>query len=248
MTQGPTISSAEQDLREQLAAVSHGLEKLGYTKLIFNHITARVPDEPEVFLVNPFGLFYDEVTAADFVRMRLDGTTDPGQKWPGNRAAWVIHGAIYAARPDVQAVIHTHAESSTILSTLEDGLLPITSEAALFQNAVAFHEYEGIATEADEQQRIARDLGQARVLVMRNHGSVVTGRSVAEAFYLNYEFEHAARIQIAALATGRPLQQISPQALAQTAQQMAGVPAWIDMLLVALRRRHGDRIAGRNGQ
>ncbi|MEC5386422.1 class II aldolase/adducin family protein [Uliginosibacterium sp. H3] len=230
-------SPVEQRVREELAATARALAELGWTKLIFNHITARIPDDPERFLINPYGLFYDQVRASDFVKIDYDGNLVGENKWEAGRAGFVIHSAVYRARPDVFATIHTHTDGGTIVSTLEEGLLPLTLEAAQFYGRVGYHSYEGMAHDTDERERIAEALGQHPALILRNHGLVVTGSTIAEAFHRNYNLEYACRIQAAALATGRPLTYISHEAATKTVQQVVGSPKRSEPLLEAIRRR-----------
>lgn len=230
-------SEAEQKTREDLAAVARALAELGWTKLIFNHITARVPDEPDTFLVNPAGLFYDQVRASDLVKLDLDGQPVGVNRWGFGRAAFVIHSAVYAARPDVVATIHTHTEGGTIVSALEEGLLPLTLEGAQFFGRVGYHDYEGMAHDIDERQRIAADLGDHAALFLRNHGLVVTGSTIAETFHRNYNLEYACRIQAQVLATGRAVHRISDEAARKTVQQVLAHPARSEPLLEAIHRR-----------
>lgn len=240
---GSTVpwSAAEQRTREDLAVVARSLAELGWTKLVFNHITARVPGEEGVFLINPAGLFYDELRASDFVKIDIDGNPVGENKWEAGRAGFVIHSAVYLARPDVTATIHTHTDGGTIVSTLKDGVLPLTLEGAQFYGRIGYHDYEGMAHDIDERQRIAADLGAHPVLVLRNHGLVVTGSTVAEAFHRNFNLEYACRIQAAALATGRELSVISHEAATRTVSQVVAQPGRSEPLLQALRRRVAQR-------
>jgi ribulose-5-phosphate 4-epimerase/fuculose-1-phosphate aldolase len=234
-------SAAEQRTREDLTVVARGLAELGWTKLIFNHITARVPDEKDTFLINPSGLFYDQLRASDFVKIDLDGNPIGQNRWQAGRAGFVIHSAVYAARPDVTATIHTHTEGGAIVSTLKAGLLPLTLEAAQFYGRVGYHDFEGMAHDTDERARIAADLGDKAALVMRNHGLVVTGSTLAEAFHRNFNLEYACRIQAAALATGSELNFISDEAARKTVEQVVSAPGRSEPLIEALRRRWEER-------
>ncbi|GAA4328078.1 class II aldolase/adducin family protein [Pigmentiphaga soli] len=230
-------SAAEQQTREDLAAVARSLAELGWTKLVFNHITARVPDQPDAFLVNPAGVFYDQLRASDFVKLDLDGNPVGPNRWTFGRASFVIHSAVYAARPDVVATIHTHTDGGTVVSALQEGLLPLTLEGAQFYSRVGYHDFEGMAHDIDERQRIGADLGDHAALFLRNHGLVVTGSTIAEAFHRNYNLEYACRIQAQALATGRPLNLISHEAATKTVAQVKANPARSEPLLAAIHRR-----------
>ncbi|CAN5778460.1 class II aldolase/adducin family protein [soil metagenome] len=234
-------SAVEQKTREELAAAARMLAELGWTKLVFNHITARIPDDPDRFLINPAGLFYDTLRASDFVKIDLDGNRVGENKWEAGRAGFVIHSAVYQARPDVFATIHTHTDGGTIVSALEDGLQPYTLEAAQFYGRVGYHDFEGMAHDIEERARIAEHLGQHAALFMRNHGLVVTGSTIAETFHRNYNLEYACRIQAAALATGQKLTRISHEAATKTVQQVIAHPARSEPLLEAIRRRLDER-------
>lgn len=234
-------SDAEQRTREDLAVVARSLAELGWTKLVFNHIAARVPGEAGGFLINPAGLFYDELKASDFVKIDIEGNPLGENRWEAGRAGFVIHSAVYAARPDVAATIHTHAEGSAIVSALKEGVIPLTLEGAQFYGRVGYHDFEGMAHDVDERPRIAADLGDKPVLMLRNHGLLVTGASLAEAFHRNYNLEHACRIQAGALATGRELSAISHEAAEKTVRQVLAHPGRSEPLLEALRRRVAAR-------
>jgi ribulose-5-phosphate 4-epimerase/fuculose-1-phosphate aldolase len=192
-------SAAEQAaLRVDLAASYRLVAHFGLDDLIYNHISARVPGRHDQFLINPYGLLFSEMRASSFVRIDLDGhPLDPGAA-PVNQAGFVIHGAIHAARPDAVCVLHTHSEAATAVSALDCGLLPLSQFAMRYQGHMGVHDYEGVALDLDERDRLVANLGPHNVLLMRNHGLLTVGRTVAEAFILAYYFEKAARIQLLA--------------------------------------------------
>ncbi len=191
------VDAAEWDARVNLAACYRVVAKLGMDDLIYNHISARVPGQEDQFLINPYGLLFDEITASSLVRIDTQGRKLADSAYEVNVAAFVIHAAIHKSRRDAVCVLHTHSDASTAVSGQEEGLLPLSQFAMRFYRRQAFHDYEGVAIDLDEQTRLVRDLGEHRVMLMRNHGILTVGRSPGEAFMLLYYFERAARIQLA---------------------------------------------------
>ncbi len=192
-------------LRVDLAASYRLVAHFGLDDLIYNHISVRVPGTHDQFLINPYGLLFSEMRASSFVRIDLDGNpTEPGGP-PVNFAGFVIHSAVHAGRPDANCVLHTHSEAATAVSALECGLLPISQFAMRFQGHMGVHEYEGLALDLDERRRLLANLGPHNVLLLRNHGVLTVGRTVAEAFVLAYYFERAARVQLLAQGAGSAL-------------------------------------------
>ncbi len=196
-------------MRVDLAACYRLVARLGLDDMIYNHISARVPGTRDQFLINPYGLLFEEITASSLVRIDLEGRKLDDSPFDVNVAAFVIHGAIHSARHDAQCVLHTHSNASVAISAQRDGLLPLSQFAMRFYRRQAFHAYEGVAIDIAEQQRLIDDLGEHPVMLMRNHGVLTLGRTPAEAFMLLYYFERAARIQLdiqAAIATaGEPV-------------------------------------------
>jgi len=196
-------AEAEAVLRRQLAAAYRLVDHFGWTELIYGHLTARVPGEQPHFLINPFGLNYDEVTASNLVKIDLDGNVIGESKHPVNYAGFVIHSAIHmahAARHKV--VMHTHTRAGMAVCALKDGLLPISMVATAFHGKMSYHDYEGPSLDLDERGRILKSLGENQTLMLRNHGLLVTGRTVPEAFLRLYRLERACQIQIDAGAAG----------------------------------------------
>jgi ribulose-5-phosphate 4-epimerase/fuculose-1-phosphate aldolase len=202
------IDPAEWDARVKLAACYRMVAKLGMDDMIYNHISARVPGHEDQFLINPYGLLFDEITASSLVKINISGEKLDDTPHSVNVAGFVIHAAIHTSNHDVACVLHTHSDASVAVSGQEQGLLPLSQFAMRFYNRQAFHGYEGVAIDLDEQSRLVRDLGPHKVMLMRNHGILTVGRTPGEAFMLLYYFERAARIQLqmqAAAAAGARL-------------------------------------------
>ena len=191
------ISPEEWAVRVDLAACYRLVAHFGWDDLVLTHNTARVPGTTDQMLINPSGLMFDEITASNLLKVDItDGhLIEPSEYEPIN-AGVVIHGAIYLARPDVHCVIHTHTEADIAVGVLEEGLLPLSQWAMRFYGRLGYHDYEGVSLDMDERQRLAHDIGQHPVLVLRNHGLLATGRNVAEAFSLMYHFERSAEAQL----------------------------------------------------
>jgi ribulose-5-phosphate 4-epimerase/fuculose-1-phosphate aldolase len=212
------MGDAERKLRIELAACYRLAQKNGWDELIYNHISARVPGPEHHFLINPFGLAFEEVTASNLVKVDLEGRIIGASKYPINAAGFTIHSAVHQARPDVGCVIHLHTEAGMALSMLEGGLLPLSQTAMFFQSQMAFHDYEGIALDLGERERLVRDLGDNAVMILRNHGTLVASSTIGTAYVTMYLLEKAARAQLQALACDRKLVDAAPQAIGVTAQ------------------------------
>jgi ribulose-5-phosphate 4-epimerase/fuculose-1-phosphate aldolase len=211
---------AEWQARVDLAACYRLVDLYGLSDMMANHISSHVPGEPGAFLINPYGMMYEEITASCLLKVDLAGNIlsapDFGElKYGVNKAGYVIHSAIHAARPDVGCVIHTHSWASMAVSALDCGLLPITQTAMRFLK-IGSHDYQGVVLDTAEQESLLRDLGQGEALMLRNHGALVVGRSVGEAFNWMHRLELACRSQIAALSCNRPLRPVPPQVLEET--------------------------------
>jgi ribulose-5-phosphate 4-epimerase/fuculose-1-phosphate aldolase len=196
------VSAAEWELRVQLAACYRLVALYGWSDLVFTHISARVPGPEHHFLINPYGLMFDEITASSLVKVDSKCTKVIDSPFPVNPAGFVIHSAVHAAREDVQCVLHTHSRAGVAVSAQKGGVLPISQQSIFVLASIAYHDYEGVALREDERPRLQRDLGQANFLVLRNHGLLVTGATVADAFLNMYVFENTCRIQIDAQAGG----------------------------------------------
>ena len=234
------VSPEEWAARVDLACAYRLVAHHGWTWMIYNHISARVPGHEHQFLLNPFGLHYTEVTASNLVKIDLDGKILDGSPYPINDAGFTIHSAIHGARPDVAAVLHTHTEAGGAVSALEAGLLPFSQDALIFYNRIAYHDFEGIALDLDERSRLVHDLGPHHAMILRNHGLLTCGRSVAEAFLFMYVLERVCRSQLALMATGARIRLPPPEVCEKTALQyrcnrgeVGGVdewPHWVRMM------------------
>jgi ribulose-5-phosphate 4-epimerase/fuculose-1-phosphate aldolase len=192
------------------------------TDLIYTHSTLRVPGEEGRFLINPYGWRWDEITASSLVKIDVDGNKVGDSAQRVNPAGFTIHSAVHRGRHEAACVIHTHTKAGMAVAALECGILPISQLAMQWHGRIGYHDYEGIATDLDERERIVRDLGDKRALVLRNHGLLTVGRSVAEAFQTMYYLNLACEVQLAAMATGARLV-VPPDAVAEkvAAQQDA---------------------------
>lgn len=227
----------EWQARVDLAACYRLLAHFGMDDTIFGHATVRVPGSPDQFLINPFGATYGEITASSLVKIDHAGRSlDDGP--PVNAAGFVIHSAIHAARPEVDCVIHTHTRAGVALSCLAEGVLPINQFALEFAASIGYHDYEGIALDLEERERLVADLGERYALVLRNHGMLTCGQTIPGAFYLYYYLEQTARVQMDVMASGGRIITPAPEVQAHTARQYSsastpaqtGIRAWPAML------------------
>jgi ribulose-5-phosphate 4-epimerase/fuculose-1-phosphate aldolase len=204
VVEGAKISAEEREARVELAALFRAVHAFGMTDLIYNHITARVPGEPGHILLNPFGLHYKEITASSLYKIRLDGELlyKPDDGFEINPAAYVIHTAVHSARPDAHCVVHTHSRAGTAVSAMACGLLPISQHALWFHDRVGYHDFTGPVVNLGQQARLVQDLGPHDALIMRNHGLMVCGETIRDAFFNLYWLETACRIQVDAMAGG----------------------------------------------
>ncbi|MDP7652121.1 MAG: class II aldolase/adducin family protein [Rhodospirillales bacterium] len=194
------VGAEEWETRVDLAASYRLVAHYGWTHLTGNHISARVPGTNDQFLINPYGLMYEEITASSLVRVDLEGTILNDTEYTINQAGYVIHSAVHAARHDVQCVLHTHTEAGMGVSAQAAGLLPISMSALRFYERIGYHDYEGVTLDVEERDRIVADLGTHMAMILRNHGLLTCGRSIGEAFLLMYNLEKACASQLAALA------------------------------------------------
>ena len=213
-------SEAEWQARVDLAACYRLVDHFGMADMMANHISSHVPGEPGAFLINPYGMMYEEITASCLIKVDLAGNIlskpDFGALGYGvNQAGYVIHSAVHEARPDLACVIHTHSWASMAISALDCGLLPITQTAMRFLK-IRYHEYQGVVLDNEEKESLVRDLGDAEAVILRNHGALVVGRTVGEAFNWTHRLELACRAQIGAMSCNTPLRSVPPQVLEQT--------------------------------
>ena len=218
------VAPQEWETRVDLAACYRLAAHYRMTDLIYTHISARVPGPDHHFLINAFGLTWDEISASTLVKVTLEGEIVDDPTGLGiNRAGYVIHSAVHRARPDVQCVMHTHTGAGIAVSAQEHGLLPLSQHAMRFTGAVGYHEYEGLALELDEQARLVRDLGPHKAMILRNHGLLTCGASIAEAFDLMYYLERACQSQVTALSGGAKVHLPPREVAEKTARQFAGL-------------------------
>ena len=210
-------SDAEWQARVELAAAYRLTDHFGMTTLIYNHITARVPGMEDQFLINEYGLGYEEISASNLVKIDMDGNILEEGEHRINFTGYVIHSAIHGERHDVACVMHTHTPYGMAVSTLEDGLLPLQQEAYQFHERVSYHEFEGVAVDVDERERLVTDLGGNNAMIMRNHGLLTVGRSVAEAWVRMWQLELACKIQVLAQSTGQAIRQAPISAIEKAA-------------------------------
>jgi ribulose-5-phosphate 4-epimerase/fuculose-1-phosphate aldolase len=202
-----------------LAACYRLVALYGWTDLVFTHISARIPGSEHDFLINPYGLMFDEITASSLIRIDAKGNKKHESPFPVNLPGFTIHGAIHAVREDIQCVLHTHTRAGVAVSAQKCGLLPISQQSTFVLPALGYHDYEGLATRPDEGPRLQADLANNTYLILRNHGLLTVGRTVPEAFLAMYFLESACQIQLSAQAGGELLH-IDPQEVRNTAEVM----------------------------
>ncbi len=199
------VSPEEWNARVNLAAAYRLVALYGYTEMIANHISCRVPGHDDQFLINPYGMLYEEIDASCLIKVDVEGNTLFNQTdYNVNVAGFVIHSAIHMARHDVDCVAHTHTPAGMAVSAMEYGLLPLTQTSMRFVH-VAYHDFEGIADDLGERERLVRDLGEHEAMVLRNHGLLVVGRTIPAAFNLLYRMERACEVQVMALSCNTKL-------------------------------------------
>ena len=211
---------SEKELRIQLAASYRLVEELGWSFLIFGHLTARVPGPEKHFLINPYGLMYDEVTASNLVKIDLDGNIVEKSDWQINPAGFIIHSAIHSSKENAHCVMHTHTNAGMAMAALKQGLINIDFSGSAFHNKVAYHDFEGVTLRNDECERIANDLGDKSIMILKNHGLLTTGPTVAEAFLKLYTLESACKVQLMARACGEELEYVPSNILDRHAKDL----------------------------
>ncbi|WP_439534540.1 class II aldolase/adducin family protein [Polymorphobacter sp.] len=205
------MSEAEWALRVDLAAAFRLVAHYGWDDLIFTHLSVRIPGPEHHFLIDPFNLMFDEITASSLLRIDVEGHAVSETPYLANPAGFIIHSAIHMAREDAQAIIHLHTPHGQAVSAMAEGLMPLTQTAMLVRDEIAYHHYEGVALDLDERERLVADLGSKRALILRNHGTLAVGRTIADAFLRIYYLERACEAQCLALAGGATLVNHPPQ-------------------------------------
>jgi ribulose-5-phosphate 4-epimerase/fuculose-1-phosphate aldolase len=232
----------EWRVRVDLAAAYRLVAMFGWDDLIFTHLSARVPGPEHHFLINPYGLMFDEITASNLVKIDLDGKIVEDTPYAVNPAGFTIHSAVHAAREDALCVMHLHTTAGVAVSSQEGGLLPLNQTAMIVRGDLAYHEYEGIALDLAERPRLVADLGDKSAMLLWNHGTLTLGKSVASAFLTMYFLERACAAQVAALAGGAKLHYPSEAVQALVTRQAAFGKGTIDDLAWAPLVRRLDRI------
>ncbi len=215
------VSGEERAARQRLAACYRVFDYLGWTESIFNHITLRVPGPETIFLINPFGLHYSEVTASNLVAVDIEGHPVRPTEHPINLAGFVTHSAIHGHIPAAHCVMHTHTTTGSAVACLEEGLSHDTFYGAQLYGRIAYHEFEGVTVEPDERERMVASIGEKRVVILRNHGLLTWGETLEEAFMWLWLLQRACDIQVAAASVGR-LRRVPESVLSQTRLEGAG--------------------------
>jgi ribulose-5-phosphate 4-epimerase/fuculose-1-phosphate aldolase len=237
------VSDDEWQTRVDLAACYRIIAMHGWDDLVFTHISARVPGPEEHFLLNPYGMLFEEISASSLIKVDLDGEKVLDSPHPVNPAGFVIHSAVHAARHDVGCVLHTHTKAGVAVSAQADGLLPLSQISLFPYSTLAYHDYEGIALNDDERPRLVADLGEKNALILRNHGLLTVGATIADAFLMMYALETACQTQIMALSGGAKLSQVPAPIVAgiqaqaeQVTRGLGGQIAWPGLLRKLDRR------------
>lgn len=244
------VSDVERNTRVDLAACYRLIAHFGMSDLVYNHVTARIPGTDDHLLINPYGYMYEEITASCLVKIDLDGNilSNPHRDYGINAAGYVIHSAVHAARRDVQCVIHTHTRAGMAIAALKCGLLPISQTAMRFAG-MRYHDYESVALDLDERERLARDLGDGDAMILRNHGLLAVGATIPRAFNTIYWLELACRAQVDAMACHSELNTPPPAIVEKTghlftpeARRPFGEMEWPAMLRYLDRRDASFRL------
>lgn len=218
-----TLGAEEWRARVDLAAAYRLAERRGWSDLIYTHLSLRLPGRDDAFLINAFGQTFDEITASSLLTIDFAGRVIDGSDRVANPSGFAIHGAVHRARPDAHCVIHLHTDAGIAVSALQDGLLPLSQHAMHFWRDIGYHDYQGLAFGPEEQVRLVAELGTHRAMILKNHGTLTCGRTVAEAFVLMDTLDKACRIQLAAMAAG-PVTMPPEGVLARTHAQLTADP------------------------
>lgn len=201
----PEMSKDEREARKLLASCYRVFAMMGWDELIFNHITLKVPGDDNAFLINPYGLHFSEVCASNLVKIDLDGNTLDGSLYPVNKAGFTQHSVFHRNRPDAHCIIHTHTTATMAICSTEEGLQPSNFYACNFVGQIAYHDFEGVTVRAEEGERLLKNLGDKNVLLLKNHGPVVMGKTLPEAFLTYWALQRACEIQLATAQAGTPI-------------------------------------------
>lgn len=231
------VSKEEWQARVDLAACYRMVAHYGWDDLVFTHISARVPGPEHHFLINPYGMLFEEVTASSLVKVDLEGNKVMASEFDINPAGFVIHSAVHEARDDAQCVMHLHTTEGVAISALEDGLLPYSQQSLFALSSISYHSYEGVALNPEEKVRLVADLGQSNFMILRNHGLLTCASTIADAFLFMFLLQRACEIQLKAQATNQKLISIPQPILdgiraqaAQVTKSAGGQLAWPGIL------------------
>jgi ribulose-5-phosphate 4-epimerase/fuculose-1-phosphate aldolase len=219
------VTPKEWEQRVALAAAYRLVAQFGWDDLIFSHVSARVPGSDHHFLINPYGMTFDEVTASSLVKVDLDGRKVMESPYEINPAGFTIHSAIHAARENANCVLHVHSINGAAVSAQKEGVLPISQQSIFVLSSLGYHDYEGVALREDEKPRLVRNLGDKTFFMLRNHGLITVANNIPDAFLAMYTFESACMIQVRAQAGGGELISIDPRIIATAKQQASTVTA-----------------------
>lgn len=218
------MSEGEREARQQLAACYRVFDMLGWSEMIYNHITLKVPGEEGAFLINPFGLHFSEVTASNLVKVDIDGTKLDGSPHPVNLAGFTQHAVFHRNLPDAHCIMHTHTTAGMAVSSVKGGLRPANFYACNFVGQIAYHDFEGVTVRSEEGERLVANLGDKRVMFLKNHGILVMGRTLPEAFIKHWSLQRACEIQVASASMGELLE-VSPEVVAVHQRDLSKVQA-----------------------
>jgi ribulose-5-phosphate 4-epimerase/fuculose-1-phosphate aldolase len=244
------VSDAEWQTRVDLAAAYRLVAMFGWDDLVFTHISACVPgpngEHTGHFLINPYGFMFEEITASSLVKVDAQGNKLDDSPFNVNPAGFVIHSAVHAARHDIGCVLHVHSLNGIAVSAQQGGVLPLSQQSIFVLSSLGYHDYEGVALRDEEKPRLVADLGEKNFLMLRNHGLLTVGRTVADAFQSMYLFETVCTIQVRAQAGGGPLVSVDPRIIATAREQSAAVTKGLGSQLVwpGLLRRLERRLPG----
>ena len=232
-----SVSKEEWETRQDLAAFYRTIPYFGWDDLIFTHISAKVPGTEDEFLINPYGFLFDEITASNLVKVNLKGKILSDTNNFINPAGFTIHSAIHESREDAHCIVHLHSNDGVAVASLKDGLLPLSQTGMLVRSQIAYHDYEGVALFEEEKERLVKDLGEARLMILRNHGTLAIGKNVAEAFTNIYFLEKACSYQVRALSGNLELNYPSEESIETTRQQGEGREMAAALLWPAVKRK-----------
>ncbi len=231
------VSTEEWQVRQDLAALYRLVAMHGWDDLVFTHITARVPGPEHHFLINPYGMLFESVTASSLIKVDHDGNKVIDTPYPFNPAGYMIHSAVHEVREDARCVMHLHTRAGVAVSAQKGGLLPISQQASVALGSIAYHDYEGIALDPDEKVRLQQDLGDKMAMILRNHGTLVAAPTIADAWLFMYNLETACQIQIAAQSGGGELVMLDEAIIRRNCDNLAkatagqgGQIAWAAMI------------------